>query len=150
MIDNHVAVVGRVYEKNLRYTKNGNAVLNLRVGVKDNAKTPLTMLDVVMWGKIAEHADKVMTEKCRVLLEGALRQDRWENSDGQKRTKLYIKANRFLPIDDTKLFAGAGKEEAEQETAAVEPEGPSRPPMMTPGPEQPVNTTEEEGNEVPF
>jgi single-strand DNA-binding protein len=145
MIDNHVSIVGRVYEKELRYTKNGNAVLNLRVGVKDNAKTPLTMLDVVMWGKIAEQADKMMTDKCRVLLEGVLRQDRWENNEGQKRTKLYIKSNRFLLVESPVY------EESSDSAAPPARTEPAPPTEIRAEPARPVAADEPENdNEIPF
>jgi single-strand DNA-binding protein len=139
MLDNNVTVVGRVYEKQLRYTKNGNAVMNLRVGVKENEKTTLTVLDVVMWGKMAEQADKVMTDKCRIALEGALRQDRWENTEGQKRTKLYIKANRFLLIQSIP-YVDKDNDNNASESCKEQPESP----------EITQKVTEENGEGMPF
>jgi single-strand DNA-binding protein len=49
-----------------------------------------TFVDIKIWGSAAENFAKFARRGQEILVEGSLRQDRWENDQGNKRTKLYL------------------------------------------------------------
>ncbi|MDP6491511.1 MAG: single-stranded DNA-binding protein, partial [Kiritimatiellia bacterium] len=46
------------------------------------------------WGRQAETCTQYLTKGAPVLVEGRLQLDRWENADGQPRSKMRVCANR--------------------------------------------------------
>ena len=142
-MDNFVSIIGKVYEIYPKRTSDGTAVLNLRVGVKENSKANLTMVDVTMWGAAAEKAQVAIEKNSFCLFMGTLKRDSWE-SDGQKRTKLYVKANRFAVMGSAADFANATQDDGVENVA-------KKPPYVAP---KPVKTNIEPENvdedDVPF
>ena len=99
---NKVTLVGRIYRSELRSTKNGNSVLNARIGVKDKDHGGMTMVDLVFWAAVAEKAADLLDpeDRTQVIIEGALKQDKWVNEEGEPRTKLSVKVNQFFVLED--------------------------------------------------
>ena len=52
-------------------------------------------MDVTLWARQAEVASQYLKKGRPVFVEGRLHLDRWENSDGQKRSKLKIVGQNF-------------------------------------------------------
>src|ERR1700675_4676753 len=49
-----------------------------------------TFVEIKIWGVSAENFAKHARRGQEILVEGALRQDRWEDDQGNKRSKLYL------------------------------------------------------------
>ena len=49
-----------------------------------------TFVDLKIWGISAENFVKLVRRVQEILVEGSLRQDRWEDEQGNKRSKLYV------------------------------------------------------------
>jgi single-strand DNA-binding protein len=49
-----------------------------------------TFVDLKIWGSSAENFAKHVRRGQEILVEGSLRQDRWEDEEGNKRSKLYV------------------------------------------------------------
>jgi single-strand DNA-binding protein len=49
-----------------------------------------TFVEIKIWGSSAENFAKFARRGQEILVEGSLRQDRWEDDQGNKRTKLYL------------------------------------------------------------
>jgi single-strand DNA-binding protein len=49
-----------------------------------------TFVDIKIWGSSAENFAKFVRRGQEILVEGSLRQDRWEDDKGNKRSKLYL------------------------------------------------------------
>jgi single-strand DNA-binding protein len=49
-----------------------------------------TFVEFKIWGASAENFAKFARRGQEILVEGSLRQDRWEDDQGNKRTKLYV------------------------------------------------------------
>jgi single-strand DNA-binding protein len=49
-----------------------------------------TFVDIKIWGSSAENFAKLARRGQEILVEGSLRQDRWEDDQGNKRAKLYL------------------------------------------------------------
>ena len=68
------------------YTKNGERV------------TEVSYFDVEVWGVVAENCAKYLKKGSGIIVEGRLKQDRWEK-DGKTQSKVRISANNihFMP-----------------------------------------------------
>jgi single-strand DNA-binding protein len=68
------------------YTKNGERV------------TEVSYFDVEVWGVIAENCAKYLKKGSGIIVEGRLKQDRWEK-DGKTQSRVRISANNihFMP-----------------------------------------------------
>jgi len=96
---NHVVMVGRLTrDAELRMLNNGTAVCKMSIAVNRRAKKQdqwvdeASFFDVSLWGKQAEVLQKYLTKGRQVVIQGELRQERWE-SNGEKRSRIEIHAN---------------------------------------------------------
>jgi single-strand DNA-binding protein len=100
---NDVKVVGNlVKDPEVHYTTKGTPVANVPIGVNetytvDNEKHQITtFVDVQVWGAPAENLAKLAKKGEEIFVEGALRQDLWEDKEtGKNRSKLFLKAERW-------------------------------------------------------
>ncbi len=53
-------------------------------------------VDITAWGRQAEACGQYLVKGARVLVEGRLEFHQWENGDGQRRSKLRVRADRIL------------------------------------------------------
>jgi len=77
----------------------GLSIANNRVYLKDGEKKEeVSYFDVDVWGMQGENCSKYLTKGNGVIIEGRLRQDRWEK-DGKTQSRVKITANavHFLP-----------------------------------------------------
>ena len=100
---NDTKVVGNlVRDPEIRQTPKGTPVTSITLGVNesytvdDEKRKATTFVDVQTWGPNAENLAKLAKKGQEIFVEGALRQDQWEDKEsGQKRSKLFIKANSW-------------------------------------------------------
>lgn len=50
-----------------------------------------TFVDLKIWGNAAENFSKFARQGQEIFVEGELRQDRWEDDRGNKRSKMFVK-----------------------------------------------------------
>lgn len=99
MLPNISFLMGRICKSEFRHTKGGKPVLNARLSIADGSG----IIDIVFWEAIAERAREMIDfdSKPNLLIQGSLRQDKWENVDtGEPRTKFSIKVERFYILAD--------------------------------------------------
>lgn len=103
---NKVILIGNLTRNpELRYTPNGTPVANFGLAVNrrfrqgDDLKDDVCFVDIVVFGKQAEHCGQYLSKGDGAIIEGQLQQRRWENEDGQRRNKHEVVAQlvRFLP-----------------------------------------------------
>src|SRR5262249_46049739 len=100
---NDVKIAGNlVKQAEVHYTSQGVPVANASLGVNesytvDNQKKNLTtFVDVQLWGAAAENFAKFVEKGQQVFIEGALRQDTWQDKETkQNRSRLFVKAERW-------------------------------------------------------
>lgn len=95
---NNLSILGRVTKPlELRYLQNGTAVLNFDIAnsvkVKDSEVT--TFLRCVCYGRSAEVINQFVSKGDRVLLQGELRQNSYQDSSGATKTYHYLQVNSF-------------------------------------------------------
>jgi single-strand DNA-binding protein len=75
----------------------------------DDLKEEVCFVDIVVFGKQAEHCGQYLSKGNGVIVEGRLQQRRWETEDGQKRSKHEVVAQTvtFMP---KRQDGGAGAE----------------------------------------
>jgi single-strand DNA-binding protein len=102
---NSVNIMGNLTrDPEMKYTPSGKAVCSLsiannRIYSKNNEKvTEVSYFDVEVWGVVAENCSKYLLKGQGIIVEGRLRQDRWEK-DGKTQSRVRITANNihFLP-----------------------------------------------------
>ena len=108
---NNLSILGRVTKPlELRYLQNGTAVLNFDIAnsikVKDNEVT--TFLRCVCYGRSAEVINQFVSKGDRVLLQGELRQNSYQDSSGA--TKSY----HFLQVNSFDFIESKNKEQTQQ------------------------------------
>ena len=113
----------------MKYISSGKAVCSLsiannRVYTKNGEKvTEVSYFDVEVWGLAAENCSKYLTKGSGIIVEGRLRQDRWEK-DGKTQSRVRISANavHFLP---KKQGSSEGPQSGAHESSPVEAQAPA-------------------------
>ena len=110
---NSVNIMGNLTrDPELKYTTSGKTVCSLSIAnnrvytSKGEKTTEVSYFDVEVWGAAAENCSKYLTKGSGIIVEGRLRQDRWEK-DGKTQSRVRIIANsiHFMP---KKTGAAAG------------------------------------------
>lgn len=106
---NHVVLVGRLTkdlgtdERSFGYVANGQARANVSIAVNRSRKNgdqwtdEVNYFDITIWGKTAENLKPYLTKGKQIIVDGYLKQDRWEK-DGQKFSKVTVVANNVQLI----------------------------------------------------
>jgi single-strand DNA-binding protein len=104
---NKVILLGNLTkDPELKYNPSGKAVTTFSIGVneyrKQGEESKVDYFDIVVWEKPAESCASYLKKGSGVLVEGRLRQRRWEQ-DGHKRSKVEIVASsvQFMPKRQT-------------------------------------------------
>ena len=98
---NHVVLVGRLTrDAELKYTAGGQAVCKFSLALNRQRKNgdqwveEAHFFDIVVWGRQGEALNQYLVKGKQVVVDGELRQNRWEQ-DGQSRSKVEIVANNI-------------------------------------------------------
>lgn len=103
---NKVILIGNLTKTpELRYTPSGTPVASFGLAVNrkfrqgEELKEEVCFIDIVVFGKTAEHCGQYLSKGSGVIVDGRLQQRRWETEDGQKRSKHEVVAQtvNFLP-----------------------------------------------------
>ena len=103
---NKVILIGNLTKNpELRYTPSGTPVASFGLAVNrryrqgEELKEEVCYIDIVVFGKQAEHCGQYLSKGNGVIVDGRLQQRRWESDDGQKRSKheVVAQAVTFLP-----------------------------------------------------
>ena len=85
----------------LRETPGGASVADAGLAVNDRRKQgdewvdETSFIDLTLWGRTAENAAEYLSKGSPILIEGRLKQDSWQNEQGEKRTKLKVVVDRL-------------------------------------------------------
>ena len=118
---NKVILIGNLTrDPDLRVTNAGLSICKLGLAVNRNyttkegdSKDETTYVDIDAFGKQAEILSKYMQKGKPLMIEGRLKLDQWESSDGQKRSKLGVVLENFQ-------FIGGREESSSQSSNAYE------------------------------
>ncbi len=103
---NKVEIMGNITQDlDLRYTANGNAVVNFSIATNrnfrsgDEWKEDVTFHNVVVWGTDAEQLGQRARKGTRIYVQGRLQTRSWENNEGQTQYKTETVAEKVILID---------------------------------------------------
>jgi len=130
---NRVILIGNLTrDPEVRYTPQGTSVCNFGIAVNrkfkqgDEAKEEVTFINIVVFGKQADTCGQYLNKGSSVLVEGRLKENRWETEEGQKRSRHEVVAQsvRFLSRkqgDANTSSSGQGESIPPEETTNIEP-----------------------------
>ncbi|MFA5688477.1 MAG: single-stranded DNA-binding protein [Kiritimatiellales bacterium] len=115
---NRVFLMGNLTrDPEVRYTPSGTAVGELGMAVNESYKNKAgetvestVFVDVEVWARQAETCAEYLRKGSPVFIEGRLKLDQWENQQGEKRSKLRVRADRVQ-------FLGSPRKSAEMADA---------------------------------
>ena len=97
---NSVVLVGRLTrDPELKYTPSGTAILGFDLAVNRSVKKgdswtdEASFFNCTLFGKQAESVSKYMEKGKQVAISGELTQDRWEDKEGRKNSRVKIICN---------------------------------------------------------
>lgn len=103
---NRVILIGNLTRHpELRYTQSGTPVAKFGLAVsrrfrqEEEQKEEVCFVDIVVFGKQAEHCGQYLSKGNGAVIEGRLNLRQWETEDGQRRSKHEVVAQSvtFLP-----------------------------------------------------
>lgn len=121
---NHVVLIGNLTRApQLRQIPSGTSVADLGLATNEHYRTSngdiaetTCFVDIVTWGKQAENCSKFLRKGSPIFVEGKLQLDQWKTDDGQKRSRLRVKADRVRFLSKN---PDSQKEQTEEETTTA-------------------------------
>ena len=145
---NHVTLMGNLTrDPDFKTLDLGSSVANFGMAMnkvyqdKNGEKQEsVVFVDIEVWNRQAEIANEYLFKGKRVLIDGELKFDQWEDESG-KRQKLSVRAHRIVFADSKREEDGEG--EAQPATSAASTGSQT----STPGSSPPSSTSEDD---IPF
>jgi single-strand DNA-binding protein len=102
---NSITIVGRLTrDPELTYTPSNNTpVCRFSIAVNGYRENDVSFFDITAWNKQAETIQKYLAKGSQVIVNGILKQERFQTKDGDNRSKVGITANSVQ-------FVGAKKQ----------------------------------------
>lgn len=113
---NRVFLMGNLTrDPEVRYTPSGTAVGDLGLAINENYKNKAgetventVFVDVEVWARQAETCAEYLYKGSPVFVEGRLKLDQWTNQQGEKRSKLRVRAERVQFLGSPKRGTETG------------------------------------------
>ncbi len=145
---NQVIIIGRlVRQPEVRYTANGLPVAKFSIANNEvfnqgnEKKEIVNYFDIVVWGNQAVNCEKYLNKGSQVAIDGRLRQNRWDDPSGQKRSKVEIIASSVQFLSPNQ-----GQREGNQQVAYGNTTGQFNTPIQKPAYNQQVNVKPQQSN----
>ncbi len=119
----------------IRHTQSGSVICEINVAINERWKTQsgedkekTSFIDVTFFGKGGESLAKHFTKGSKILIEGKLSMDSWDDKEtGRKRTKLSIIGNNW-EFQDSK----GANQQASKPSQSFQPQQPQKPAFQPP------------------
>lgn len=131
---NKIILIGNLTrDVELRYTPSGSAIAKFGLAVnrawKDRnsgeKREEVCYIDINIFGRSAEVANQHLSKGKRILVEGRLQFDQWQDQEGQKRSKHSISAESFQFLDTKGDNQGGGYNNNQQRDSQSQDDGHS-------------------------
>ena len=107
---NKVTIMGHlVRDADLRYTNGGDPVTNITLAVNRTFGDDTDFIDVTIWNRGNYKAAEYCAEYEKgdlVLIHGELRQDRWEDNNGNSRSKIKVRSVKEVNFSQSRDNSG--------------------------------------------
>lgn len=119
---NRVFLMGNLTrDPQVRQIPSGTSVADLGLAVNESYRNKsgeqvesTCFADIVVWGRQAEACGEYLSKGSAVFIEGRLQFDQWESKDGDRRSKLRVRADRV------QFMSRGGKRESEADAEVAE------------------------------
>ena len=147
---NKVILMGNLTrDPELKTAPSGSKVADLGLAVSESWRDKTTgenrevvcFVDVTVWNRLAELCQQYLKKGSPVLVEGRLQMDEWKNQQGEKRSKLRVRA-------DTVKFLGTPQKRDDAPHAA--PAGQASAPATPPPPADEAGELASDTESLPF
>ena len=94
-----------VSDPETRQTQNGTTLCTFSIASnysyyrEDELQEEVYFLDVTAWTKLAEHCGEYLKKGSRVLVNGRIRQRKWQDEEGATHSRISIVANQVQFLD---------------------------------------------------
>jgi len=113
-------------DPDLKRLDSGTSVCDIGVAINEswkdkegNPREQTTFVDVVAWARQAETCAEYLRKGSPVLIDGRLQLDEWEK-DGEKRSKMRVRADRVQFLGSKPSETGAAKGESGRDNGVDE------------------------------
>jgi len=154
---NKVILMGNLTrDPELRQAPSGSKVADLGLAVSETwrdkngqTKEVTCFVDVVVWDKLAELCQQYLTKGRPVLVEGRLQMDEWKNQQGEKRSKLRVRADTVKFLGTPQKRDEAAPQDGGSRAAPAEPAQPQATAAAAPLPDEAGGLAQDEEH-LPF
>lgn len=155
---NKVILIGNVGgDPEVRYMPNGNAVTNLTLATSESWKDKQTgqmqerteWHSLVFFNRLGEIAGEYIRKGSKIYIEGALRTNKWQDSEGKDRYKTEIVVAEMQMLDSKGDNQQAAKPAQQQAPQQQERQAP----QQQQAPQQPTNPSkdfDDFDDDIPF
>ena len=93
---NSVVVAGRLADNPIKKTTtNGLSVCNFSVAIKGTQENEVDYIDFTAWRGTADTIEKYCRKGDQVIIQGRLKTDTYQDTNGNKRKKVFVMVNTF-------------------------------------------------------
>ncbi len=99
---NQITIVGNLTrDTEVITTGGGTEIMKGSVAVNDPfRKEHVDFIDIIAFGAVGTNTNKYTSKGSKILVSGKLQQNRWEDKDGNKRSKHEVLAQQIVFLDD--------------------------------------------------
>lgn len=99
---NNINLIGRwVQDTEIKMSNNGTEILNGTLAINDPYRQDHTdFIDITAFKQLALNTNQYTGKGSKIAVSGKLQQQRWETSEGQKRSKHVVVANQIVFLDE--------------------------------------------------
>ena len=113
---NRIVLSGRLtHDAEINDTKGGNTVVKMRMAVNISAEKTL-FIDVSAWNTIALNIAKYLAKGTKIIVDGMLNVNEYENKYGEKVAKYYVTAS-FVELCEKKELIGSDVTDVQAESS---------------------------------
>lgn len=113
---NRIVLSGRLTrDAEVNETRGGNTVVEMRIAVNITAEKTL-FIDVLAWNSIATNIAGYLIKGTKIIVDGMLNVNEYENKHGENVTKYYVTAS-FIELSEKKELIGTNVPDVQAEPA---------------------------------
>jgi single-strand DNA-binding protein len=152
---NKVILIGNLgSDPEVRHLSNGSVVANFNIATSESYTnkngervTQTEWHRIELWEGLAKVAEQYLKKGQSVYVEGKIRTESWQDSDGNNRTTTRIRGNNLTLLGGRNSDQSGGNTEQSQPQQNVSTPAAAAPPQAPSAPPAPV---EEETDDLPF
>ena len=123
---NKVILMGNLTrDPEMKVLQSGTAVANFGMAMNERwtdsqtneQRESVTFVEIEAWNRQAEVISEYLTKGSPILVEGSLKFEQWDHTDGTKRNRLKVRLNRFEFVGGNTDGNGNGNGQSRQATS---------------------------------